>query len=164
MCQEYGQHFFTLSLILLHKCSKNGLLLAWEHSQSPLVSLLVKHGGAFISIDCYNTLLSVLPKRNISNLQLLQNFMCCSGPEGRNSGLKICPFYYLYNFKCSNHLRPSYLSDLFSEYQPSWTLGCSSSLLLVIPNVRTKPHSEASFSLLLPAACQRASGLRLFLL
>lgn len=94
----------------------------------------------------------------------IYNCMCCSGPEGRNSGFKICRFYYLYNFKCSNHLRPSYLSDLFSEYQPSWTLGCSSSLLLVIPNVRTKPHSEASFSLLLPAACQRASGLRLFLL
>lgn len=66
-------------------------------------------------------------------------------------------------FKHSNHLRASDSSDLFLQYQPSWTPSSSSSHLLGIPNVRTKTHSEASLSLLWPTACQKASGLRLIL-
>lgn len=48
-------------------------------------------------------------------------------------------------FKCLNGLGPSYLSDLLSLYQPSWTLRSSSAGLL-LHQVRTKTHEEAAFS------------------
>lgn len=111
-------------------------------------------------IDHCNDLLSALPRKSTSSLQLLPNsavrvLMRTRGQEPVTPVLKLLhqlPVRFWIDFnvllvihKQLNGLRPSYLCGLILIQVPSWALKSSSNGLLVVPKVRTKTCSEASF-------------------
>uniref|UniRef100_A0A8C6Q5K8 Reverse transcriptase domain-containing protein n=1 Tax=Nothobranchius furzeri TaxID=105023 RepID=A0A8C6Q5K8_NOTFU len=115
---------------------------------------------AFITsmIDYRTALLSGLPKKSISGLQLLQNSAARVLMKTRRREhitpvflhwLPVCFRIHfkvlLMVFKCLNGLGPSYLSQLFLPCEPSQPLRSSGRRLLVIPKVRKHTHGEASF-------------------
>lgn len=101
-------------------------------------------------------LVSSLPKKNITALQLLKNSTCADKDQNMAhitlilKSLHWLPTYFridfrilLLVFKAFNGLSP-YLSDLLLPYEPSRTLRPSDRDLLLIPKIRTKTQGDAA--------------------
>lgn len=116
-------------------------------------------------------LLSCLPKKSISDVQLLPN---CILMKTRRWGhvtlilksLRWLPVCFRINFKtllmlfmCLKGLGPSCLSELFLPYEPTWSLCSSDSCVLVRSgHTLTVRHFSIIMALISGTGCRRTSG------
>ena len=132
-----------------------------RHFLSKEATLTLVHAFVTSRIDSCNSLLFGLPRTEIHRVQMLQNTAArmvtrTSRTQSITQTLhklhwlpvekRIIFKLLLLTYKAQHGLAPSYLTDIFTQYQPTRSLRSSNQSLLCIPKTNTLYYGGRSFS------------------